>query len=104
MRPDWANEEEGEAASPTHIVRRIATCRSSIPTRMTFYDDDDDEEEMTEEELWKPRVDSEPRTVLITGACGNIGRKLRAAWEDVYDLILIDAAADEDDLMSSRPT
>ena len=28
--------------------------------------------------------------VLITGACGNLGRKLRAAWTDVYDLILID--------------
>jgi NAD+ dependent glucose-6-phosphate dehydrogenase len=39
----------------------------------------------------------ERRTVLITGACGNIGRKLRAAWADVYDLVLIDVAAGPDD-------
>ena len=38
-------------------------------------------------------VDDGPRTVLITGACGNIGRKLRAAWADSYDLILLDSAA-----------
>jgi nucleoside-diphosphate-sugar epimerase len=37
------------------------------------------------------------RTVLITGACGNLGRKLRAAWADRYYLILIDRAADPDD-------
>ena len=35
-------------------------------------------------------IEGEPRTVLITGACGNIGRKLRTAWADVYDLVLID--------------
>ena len=34
---------------------------------------------------------------MITGACGNIGRKLRSAWADVYDLFLIDRVADEDD-------
>jgi NAD+ dependent glucose-6-phosphate dehydrogenase len=38
-----------------------------------------------------------PRTVLITGASGNIGRKLRAAWHEHYDLVLIDVAADPDD-------
>ena len=38
-----------------------------------------------------------PRTVLITGAAGNIGRKLRAAWAGVYDLLLVDAAATPDD-------
>jgi nucleoside-diphosphate-sugar epimerase len=42
-------------------------------------------------------IEDEPRTVLITGACGNIGRKLRAAWADAYDLVLIDAAASPDD-------
>jgi nucleoside-diphosphate-sugar epimerase len=41
--------------------------------------------------------DDLPRTVLITGACGNLGRKLRAAWEDVYDLVLLDIAAPPDD-------
>jgi len=38
-----------------------------------------------------------PRTVLITGANGNIGRKLREAWDDVYDLVLIDLESDPDD-------
>src|SRR3954447_5474951 len=42
-------------------------------------------------------LDDERRTVLITGACGNIGRKLRAAWADAYDLVLIDVAAEPDD-------
>ncbi len=37
--------------------------------------------------------DEAPRTVLITGADGNIGRKLREAWADVYDLVLIDRTA-----------
>ena len=41
--------------------------------------------------------DDGPRTVLITGACGTIGRKLRAAWADAYDLILIDKAAGPDE-------
>ncbi len=34
-----------------------------------------------------------PRTVLITGASGNLGRKLRDAWADRYDLILLDVDA-----------
>lgn len=42
-------------------------------------------------------IEDERRTVLITGACGNIGRKLRAAWADRYDLVLIDVAADRED-------
>ncbi len=41
--------------------------------------------------------DDEPRTVLITGACGNIGSKLRAAWGDLYDLVLLDIAPSPDD-------
>jgi len=36
------------------------------------------------------RIDDAPRTVLITGACGNIGRKLRDAWSETYDLVLLD--------------
>ncbi|MFO0957436.1 MAG: NAD(P)-dependent oxidoreductase [Isosphaeraceae bacterium] len=38
-----------------------------------------------------------PRTVLLTGASGNLGKKLREAWSDVYELILIDQEADPDD-------
>lgn len=51
---------------------------------------DDVEEDLDED-------DEAPRTILITGACGNVGRKLRAAWEDVYDLVLLDKAATADD-------
>jgi nucleoside-diphosphate-sugar epimerase len=56
-------------------------------------DDDFDDELEFDEEL----LESEPRSVLITGACGNIGRKLRAAWVDLYDLVLIDKNVPEDE-------
>jgi hypothetical protein len=55
------------------------------PSELPIVDDEDEE------------TDDTLRTVLITGASGNIGRKLRAAWEDVYDLILIDQSADPGD-------
>jgi len=100
MRPDWANEEEGEGGKP-HAHRPGESDLPIIdPDEDDEFDDDDDgdvDEEFETEEVLEAEIDSEPRTVLITGACGNIGRKLRTAWEDVYDLILIDAAADEDD-------
>ena len=38
-----------------------------------------------------------PRTVLITGASGGLARKLRAAWAERYELILLDARPDTDD-------
>ena len=62
------------------------------PSDLPILDLDPVEEE--EEEGW---LEEGPRTVLITGACGNIGRKLRAAWVDAYDLVLIDRAAGPDD-------
>src|SRR5437016_3870927 len=47
-----------------------------------------------------PEADEGPtderRTVLITGAAGNIGRKLRAAWADRYELVLLDLAPGDD--------
>ncbi len=66
-------------------------------------DDDDDEDEDEDDDLdledenLSDLIEDEARTVLITGACGNIGRKLRAAWADVYDLVLIDKTATADD-------
>jgi nucleoside-diphosphate-sugar epimerase len=51
------------------------------PSGLTVLHEDDLEDEI-------------PQTVLITGANGNIGRKLREAWAGVYDLILIDKEAD----------
>ena len=56
----------------------------------------------TEDESLLDSIEEEPRTVLVTGACGNIGRKLRNAWADVYDLVLIDRVADPDDPEISR--
>ncbi len=41
--------------------------------------------------------EDEPQVVLITGASGNIGRKLRAAWPERYELVLLDRTADPDD-------
>jgi nucleoside-diphosphate-sugar epimerase len=61
-------------------------------------DPDPNEDELDiEDEVLPEAIEGEPRTVLITGACGNIGRKLRAGWADVYDLVLIDRAATADD-------
>ncbi len=91
MRPDWASEEEGEGGKP-HAHHKP---ESDLPVIDPDDEDYDDAEEDEEEDALE--VDSEPRTVLITGACGNIGHKLRAAWADVYDLILLDANPGPDD-------
>ncbi len=66
-----------------------------LPGHLPILYDDEDLDEDTETGAFEDEeeVGDEPRTVLITGASGNIGRKLRAAWEDVYDLVLIDSAA-----------
>ncbi len=60
-------------------------------------DEDDDDELDVEDESLSESIEEEPRTVLITGANGNIGRRLRAAWTDVYDLVLIDQSAPDED-------
>jgi NAD+ dependent glucose-6-phosphate dehydrogenase len=65
---------------------------NSLPSLPIYHPGDELEEEFDDEDL-----EEGPRTVLITGASGNIGRKLRAAWSDVYDLVLLDIAADPDD-------
>ena len=62
-----------------------------------FDDEDEDDDEELQEELLPQLIEGEPRTVLITGACGNIGRKLRAAWTDTYELVLIDKEVTDDD-------
>jgi nucleoside-diphosphate-sugar epimerase len=95
MCPDWSPEEEGEGGKP-HAHRPPERDLPIIePTEDDDYDDED--EGLEDEDALDLEVDGEPRVVLITGACGNIGRKLRAAWEDVYDLILLDANPGEDD-------
>lgn len=57
------------------------------------FDDDGDDDGEYDEDL----IDGEPRAVLITGACGDLGRKLRSAWTDVYDLVLLDKEVPDDD-------
>ncbi len=52
-------------------------------------DEDIDAESEIEDED-EDEVEDQVRSVLITGANGNIGRKLREAWGDAYDLVLID--------------
>jgi NAD+ dependent glucose-6-phosphate dehydrogenase len=42
-------------------------------------------------------LEDAPRTVLVTGASGNIGRKLREAWEGRYEIIPIDRVVAPDD-------
>jgi nucleoside-diphosphate-sugar epimerase len=44
-----------------------------------------------------PDTDDVPRTVLVTGALGNIGRKLCEAWAGRYELIRVDREDDPDD-------
>ncbi len=60
------------------------------PDELPILSDEDLEEDEAE-------LGDGPRTILITGANGNIGRKLRAAWDDVFDLVLIDKEADPSD-------
>jgi nucleoside-diphosphate-sugar epimerase len=60
-------------------------------------DELDENETEDEDESLDEEIEEEPRTVLITGACGNIGRKLRAAWADVYDLVLVDKNPSDDE-------
>jgi nucleoside-diphosphate-sugar epimerase len=68
------------------------------PSNGTGEEEDEGADEVDiDDEALPEAIEDEPRTVLITGACGNIGRKLRAAWADTYDLVLIDAAAPADD-------
>ena len=86
--PGEESERDTETGSGIHLPIYepegvdVLDCRS--------IDDDDDDELETEDESLLDSIEEEPRTVLITGACGNIGRKLRRAWADVYDLVLID--------------
>ena len=96
MSPDQPSEREepGEESSE-HSGSQASICRSSSRkvSACSMPTTDSDELE-TEDESLLESIEEEPRTVLITGACGNIGRKLRSAWADVYDLVLIDRAAD----------
>ncbi|APW61089.1 NAD-dependent epimerase/dehydratase family protein [Paludisphaera borealis] len=93
MRPDSTNDNLGDETIPFP-----PPLNGGLP--IIDPDDDfleDDGEFDSDDEMDGLDGDDEPRTVLITGACGNLGRKLRAAWADVYDLILLDVEPGEDD-------
>jgi nucleoside-diphosphate-sugar epimerase len=103
MRPE-SSSDPGDREPEHETGRRPGGPAFDLPIVDPDEDDDeledlgdDDDGPDVDDEALSEVVEEEPRTVLITGACGNIGRKLRAAWTDVYDLVLIDKSADDDD-------
>ncbi len=89
--PETNAEPEPEAKDePAPAPRRGLDILSPAELEDDQYDDEVDYDDEDDD-------DEEIRTVLITGANGNIGRKLRSAWADAYDLVLIDRVADLDD-------
>jgi NAD(P)-dependent dehydrogenase (short-subunit alcohol dehydrogenase family) len=84
--------------TPPPPVRPVPALEVIHPDDLDPDDDEDDEDDDEDED--EDDDDDEfddVRTVLITGASGNMAQKLRAAWEDVYDLVLIDKVASHDD-------
>jgi NAD+ dependent glucose-6-phosphate dehydrogenase len=105
MRPDRMSGPD-ESPRESDAGRRPSHPASELPILDPDDRDDEDLDELDEDdedglgiedEALSEVIEEEPRTVLITGANGNIGRKLRAAWTDVYDLVLIDRFAEDDD-------
>jgi NAD(P)-dependent dehydrogenase (short-subunit alcohol dehydrogenase family) len=98
MSPDRPREHD-EPGEEFERTPRLSSVHLPIyhPEGVDVLDADADDELETEDETLLESIEEEPRTVLITGACGNIGRKLRSAWADIYDLVLIDRVADPDD-------
>lgn len=114
MRPDDASEEPegvpaadltaGEETGEHPPITPREPAASAAPFRgleildpEDLDEDDDDDDDLDELDEFDEDDDDAVRTVLITGASGNLGRKLREAWGDVYDLILLDREADPDD-------
>jgi NAD+ dependent glucose-6-phosphate dehydrogenase len=101
-RPSDPGDSEGEGEAirrPSHPTFDLPILdREDDDDELDDLDDDEEDDGLDDEdEALAEVVEEEPRTVLITGACGNIGRKLRAAWTDVYDLVLIDRVDEDDD-------
>lgn len=101
MRPDQSakpdepeRENEQDPEGPRYILPIVDP--NARNDDLDDENDDDDDQEIDDESLAE-EIEEEPRVVLITGARGNIGRKLRDAWTDVYDLVLIDRDEDDDD-------
>lgn len=90
MSPD--DEETAPPGTPDEGAPGEGRREPAPPPSLHILNQDDLEDE-ADPELDGPEPDDSPRTVLITGADGNIGRKLREAWDGVYDLVLLDRAA-----------
>jgi nucleoside-diphosphate-sugar epimerase len=96
MSPRDTSEDEGDETEevppsvPAEAELKLFGHTPAYPGGLEIVDPDEDEEE---DEV----IEDSPRTVLITGASGNIGRKLRAAWAGTYDLILLDVEGGEID-------
>lgn len=82
-------EPEPGAETPDHASRGLEVLDAADQPDGEDAGELDDEDDDHDEDA--------VRTILITGAAGNIGRKLRAAWADAYDLVLIDRVSDPDD-------
>jgi nucleoside-diphosphate-sugar epimerase len=98
--PDERERESDAGRRPPHLGPElpIVDPDDEEDEDLDEFDDEDEDDGLDiEDEALSEEIEEEPRTVLITGASGNIGRKLRAAWTDVYDLVLIDRSAEDDD-------
>ena len=102
MRPDEIKHDEGDtddppvSSDPLHEEEAIPKTKPSHGLDILSLDELDDED-YDEDDDDTPEFDEDDdgvRTVLITGASGNIGRKLRSAWAEDYDLVLIDRELD----------
>ncbi len=104
MQPDQFPDGD-QAEEKTNGIRRHLGPELPIfdQEELDDYDDDDDDELedgdgfLEQEDAFSAEIEGEPRTILITGACGNIGKKLRAAWTEIYDMVLIDKSPGDDD-------
>lgn len=101
MRPDETRDEAEEpwtsgSDEPDEDDENEEIEDEEIENENEEIEGDDDDEDLEDEEEGD-EADESPRTVLITGACGNIGRKLRAAWAETYDLVLLDIAPGPED-------
>jgi NAD+ dependent glucose-6-phosphate dehydrogenase len=97
MRPDDIGEDDDERHDPGNGHSGLPIYDPDVGDANGLGDVDEDEEVEDEVEFDDDDGIDGPRTVLITGACGNLGRKLRAAWDDTYELVLLDIAATPDD-------
>src|SRR5262249_60277069 len=98
MRPE-ASSDPGDRENRGETGRRPRDPAFDLPIvdpddeddELEDLDDDADDDGLdVEDEVLSEGIEEEPRTVLITGACGNTGRKLRPAWTDVSALVPTD--------------